>query len=126
MIKAITLKMHCATCSSLLYNKPTVVIITGVNIIPFVNKAVSKLFPDMHNCKRCGSNKLDKSYTYVHHEKIQTDNLESHEKEINRCKAQIAATWDENSDIYQSEREIIRECFQKRLQQLLNLQNISA
>ncbi len=126
IIKSITLKIHCASCSNLLFNKPIAVKIMDIAYLPFVKKAVKKLFPVMDNCKACGSKYLDKSYTYVHKEVLEFHDVNEHEKAIERCKGHIASTFDHNSDISYTDRAIIRESLQAQLQVLLNHKTVSA
>ena len=117
IIKNVTLKAHCGSCLSLLFKKPVLVKLLDIKYLSLANNILKSVFPNTITCKECNHQKVEYSYcyTHVHQYKDATEKADI----IDRCKNQIAATYDTNSDIPAKERAIIREGFQEQLAVLL-------
>lgn len=121
--KHITLRAYCGSCLNLVFKQVYLLRVKKVEHIPKANNLIEGLFPAGLKCKDCDTCKIDLSYSYYHDHKF-TAPAET-KAQIERCKAQIAATYDTNSDIPHTERVILRESFQKHYQALLDANNIS-
>ncbi len=123
-LKNVHLKCQCANCSQYHYKKHVLVNIEQFPVPEHTNKAIRAYFPDINYCPKCGSPRLDFTYNVFFSHKYQRESPTEIEQAIDRCKAQIASTYDYNNDIPHKDREIIRTGFQEQLRKLLNENNI--
>ncbi len=122
--KHITLLAHCGGCLQQIFKGYTFIKLKNIAVMPEANKAILSLFPQDLKCKDCEHQQIEKSYRYSHEHKFITKTSES-EKQLERLKAQIAATYDGNSNISLSERLEIREVLQFQAQQVNTILNIN-
>ncbi|MFV9552054.1 hypothetical protein [Algibacter sp. PT7-4] len=124
MQKHITLKAYCAKCLNLVFKQVFIVKIKSISSLEKSNDIILKQFPDTLTCCSCNNNQMLRSYSFVHEHQFTKEDALKRQKEIDRCKEQIAATMDYNNDISHEDRHTLRESFQKQLAKLLEPNNI--
>lgn len=124
MHKHLTLKAHCASCLEIVFKQVYLVKAKTLDSLKKYHPIILKQFPETITCKSCKSNQVLRSYSFMHEHQFTKEDALKRQKEIDRCKAQIASTMDYNNDISPEDRPIICEAFQKQLAKLLAPNNI--
>lgn len=123
-LKNFTIKATCGNCGHPIINKSALVNLDIIESTKALQDELKSLFPEDIKC-RCGnSNNIVRSYSYWHEHRFDTFTHDDVNKEIERAKAQIAATYDTNNDMSKQDREAVREAFQNQLLQLLEKNNM--
>ncbi|NKI28238.1 hypothetical protein HCG49_16920 [Arenibacter sp. 6A1] len=118
-LKNVKLKCQCANCSQFIAEKNLLVTIESFPVPKHTQDTIKEMFPKVVCCPKCGSPRIDFSYRVFFEHKYETETMTPLEKSIDRCKAQIAATYDHNNNIPLKDREIIRVGYQSQLKSLL-------
>lgn len=124
MHKHLTLKAHCAGCLEIVFKQVYVVKIKTLESFKKAHPTILKQFPETITCTACNSNQVLRSYAFMHEHQFTKEDAVKRKQDIDRCKAQIAATMDYNNDISPADRPILCEAFQKQLASLLAPNNI--
>lgn len=125
MLKHVTYKSHCSHCQHVVYTKSFVieVLVPGLQQ-RLIENALKALVPSINSCYRCGCETINNTYSFINHKQVETKTINS-SVEIERCKEQIAATYNHNSDMPLKDRLEVREILQEQLQQLLHHQELN-
>ena len=123
--KHLTLKAHCGSCLSLIFKASMFIDIKKIESLSKANNAIEDHFPKDIKCKACEIQKIERSYFYYHEHKFETPKPTATQKQLDRIKAQIAATYDDNSNISLKERLELRQVLQAQFQQIKNVNTMN-